>query len=79
MSDVRELVDRFREYANSLESGYLKDWKAVSMIVTLQDDRLPIISDNVRLLSYLTNCLEMEGFRGPAIEKIQRWVIENVA
>lgn len=73
------LINQFQDYANSLDSGYLKTWKAASMIMSLSDPRLPIISDNVRLLSYLTNCLEMEGFRNTDIEKIQRWVITNVA
>lgn len=65
-------------FANSLDSGHLKAWKAFGIVMTLND--IPAItSDNVRLLKYLTNSLEMEGFRGVEIEKIQRWVIENIA
>ena len=79
MEDRSTLILDFQKYANSLRSGYLKTWKASSMIMSLTDPRLPITSDNIRLLSYLTNCLEMEGFDDFAIEKIQRWVIENVA
>ena len=79
MEDNSKLIYAFQDYANSLNSGYLKTWKASSMIMSLRDKRLPIISDNVRLLAYLTNCLEMEGFRNADVEKIQRWVIEHVA
>lgn len=70
MSDAAALKD----YANSLDSGYLKSWKASSMMMSLPH----IMSDNIRLLEYLDNCLSMEGFSGFDLEKIQRWVIENV-
>lgn len=78
MEDRSILINQFQDYANSLGHGYLKTWKASSMILSLKDLRDPFYEDNIRLYNYLANCLEMEGFRGPEIEKIQRWVIENV-
>ncbi len=78
MNQICTTTLNFQEYANSLERGYLKTWKAFGIILTLTD--IPAItSDNFRLLNYLTNSLEMEGFGGVEIELIQRWIIENVA
>ncbi len=79
MADHSTLIADFQSYANSLRSGYLKSWKANGIIVTLSDKRLPIINDEVRLLSYLKNCLEMEGFRSTDIELIMGWLYEKIA
>jgi len=71
------IADQLQDYANSLECGHLKGWKARGIVGTLI--QIPDIGDdNTRLLNFLTNSLEMEGFRGVEIEKIQRWVIEKV-
>jgi hypothetical protein len=40
---------------------------------------VPIINDEVRLLSYLKNCLEMEGFYSTDIELIMGWLYEKIA
>lgn len=79
MEDRSILINQFQDYANSLRSGYLKTWKASSMIMSLTDPRLPIINDEVRFLSYLKNCLEMEGFNNTSIELIMGWLYEKLA
>lgn len=79
MEDRSTLIVDFQDYANSLRSGYLKTWKASSMIMSLTDPRLPIINDEVRFLSYLKNCLEMEGFHSTDIELIMGWLYERLA
>ena len=67
----------FQDYANSLSGGYLKAWKANSILRTLKE--IPAIAqDNARMSSYLDNCLLLEGFREYDVEKIQRWIIDNV-
>ena len=77
MEDISTLTNQLQDYANSLDCGYLKTWKAAGMVRTLH--AIPGIGqDNIRLLNYLTSCLEMEGFGGYEIEHIQRWVIENI-
>jgi hypothetical protein len=79
MEDRSALITDFQNYANSLRSGYLKGWKATGIIVTLSDKRLPIINDEVRLLAYLKNSLEMEGFNSTDIELIMGWLYEKIA
>jgi hypothetical protein len=79
MEDRNTLIVDFENYANSLGSGYLKNWKASGMIMLLTDPRLLIINDEVRLLSYLKNCLEMEGFLSTDIELIMGWLYEKIA
>ena len=71
-----ELVQDFQNYANSFGFGYLKSWKANSILWTLK--RQPsIMEDEVRFLAYLKNCLEMEAFRGADIELIMGWLYER--
>lgn len=71
------LVESFQDYANSLESGYLKAWKASGILNTL--NQIPnIINDEVRFLSYLKNSLEMEGFNSTDIELIMGWLYERL-
>jgi hypothetical protein len=79
MQDKSALISEFKDYANSLGSGYLKTWKAGGIIVTLTDPRIPIIKDEVRLLAYLKNSLEMEGFNQINIELIMGWLYERIA
>lgn len=72
------LVQDFQDYANSFDFGYLKTWKATSILLTLK--QIPeIVADDNRLLKYLTNCLTMEGFQKDDIAQIQRWMKENIA
>lgn len=67
----------FQNYCNSLDSGYLKEHKAVSMLGTMRD--IPaILSDSIRRINYLENCLVMEGFSIRDIEIINTYVINNV-
>lgn len=67
---------QLQDFANSLDSGYVKSWKANSMVNTLTS--IPdILADNVRLLNYIDNCLAMEGFSQRGIEDVQKWIIAN--
>lgn len=71
-----QIASDLQDYANSQKLGYLKMWKATSIICTLRD--IPaIIDDEVRFLSYLKNCLEMEGFKQTSIELIMGWLYER--
>lgn len=66
----------FQVFANSLTSGYLKLWKANSIISTLI--QVPaIIADDGRLYRYINNCLEMEGFRTGDCKKVAEYIKEN--
>lgn len=78
MEDRSTLILDFQDYANSLNSGYLKERKAFGILDTLH--QVPnIINDEVRFLSYLKNCLEVEGFRSTDIELIMGWLYEKIA
>lgn len=62
-------AEAFRSLANSQGAGYLKAWKAQSILCTLQD--IPgILEDRERLRSYLTGCLVMEGFNSVGIDNL---------
>ena len=77
VENIFALSEPFREYANSLNSGYLKSWKASGMLYTLS--KIPnIINDEARFLSYLKNCLEMEGFNQTHVELIMGWLYERL-
>jgi hypothetical protein len=71
-----QLVQDFQNYSNSFGQGYLKSWKANSILWQLSKDS-GIFDDEVRFLAYLKNCLEMEGFRGADIELIMGWLYER--
>jgi hypothetical protein len=54
-------AEEFQHIANASRTGYLKYWKAQSIIGTIKT--IPqILEDQDRLKKYLTNCLEMECF-----------------
>lgn len=74
---MAEQAAKFEEFANSQGTGFLKFYKAYSMIETLHMTP-DIHSDSIRRLSYLENCLKMEGFNDKGIEKINQWLIDNV-
>ena len=78
MTVTASLVDQFQEYANSFKRGYLKTWKAIGILSTL-DDIPNIAADSNRMYLYLANSLEMEGFGGFDIEQIQAWLQEKIA
>lgn len=66
----------FANFCNSFGAGFLKEHKAAQMLATLTD--IPeIMSDNIRLLTFLENSLVMEGFNAVSLENIQRWLIDN--
>ena len=60
--------DELQEIANAQGHGYLKSWKAHSMVGTLKD--LPLKSDRERLRRWVANCLEMEGFTPSGIDAV---------
>lgn len=66
----------FKDYSNSLTAGFLKMWKADGIVSTLRAQR-DIMEDEVRLLAYLKNCLQMEGFRDMDIELIMGWLYDR--
>lgn len=64
------------EIANNLNTGYLKPWKALSMIVTLRE--IPgILKDEERTYRFVKNCLEMEGFYPADIQHITIKLLEH--
>ncbi len=72
------IIVALQDYANSFKLGYLKTWKAASILHTLKSAP-EIVRDEVRFLSYLKNCLEMEGFIQRDIELIMGWLYEKFA
>ena len=66
-----------RQFANSLRSGHLKEWKANSIAITVKNDMPNIIQDKDRLLSYVCNCLLMEGFLEDDCVDITNWIQVN--
>lgn len=71
---AHDLVEPFMAYANSFKFGYCKHWKAVGILVTVAE--IPNCRSE-RLVKYVRNCLEMEGFRVEDCEKIAAWIEEN--
>ena len=68
--------DEFLNLANSQSSGYLKEWKARSMLRTLHE--IPSIKENPeRLRKWVANCLEMEGFSQDGINTITKAITDN--
>jgi len=75
--DYSDLVIKLQGYANSIGHGYLKTWKAGSIVSSII--RQPsILNDEVRFLAYIKNCLEMEGFRSVDCELIMGWLYERM-
>ena len=65
-------------YTNGLDSGFLKQWKATSMVRTLQD--IPaILTDEARLSAYLQNCMVMEGFTAHDIQRVKDWIMTQMS
>ncbi len=65
------------EYANSLESGFLKAWKAHSMILTITEPKAGILGDDERLIRYVENCLMMEGFTKDDCLRVAIWIMNR--
>jgi hypothetical protein len=73
---MNELSTAFQNYANSFDFGFLKAWKANSILLGLR--QIPdIFEDEVRFLDYLKGSLGMEGFRNIDIELIMGWLYER--
>lgn len=68
-----EKAKKLYEFANTLQTGHLKGWKSTSMISTIEQIT-GIVSDDERLLKYVRNCLEMEGFTAPDCKKIAAFI-----
>lgn len=68
---AHSLVEPMREFANGFRTGYVKEWKAVGILVTVA--QMPGITGE-RLESYVKNCLEMEGFRSDDCVTIAGWI-----
>ena len=61
--------DDLRSIANSQGRGYLKEWKAVSIVGTIKS--IPEIASNRdRLRKYIATCLEMEGFSPAGVDAV---------
>lgn len=67
-------VDAFMLFANSLDRGYLKAWKARGMLHTF-DQIQSMKHDPDRVLKWVKNCLEMEGFQSTDCEKVANWLM----
>lgn len=65
----------FEKFCNNCRSGYLKPWKSWSIWNTLENEIPAIKTDKERLLKYLTNCLEMEGYNKSDINIIAEYVL----
>jgi hypothetical protein len=73
---MNQLSKEFQEYANSFSFGFLKAWKANSIILMLKQAP-DIFDDEVRFLDYLKSSLGMEGFMERDIELIMGWLYER--
>jgi hypothetical protein len=61
--------DELQALANAQGRGYLKAWKANSILMTVKT--IPEIGeDRQRLRAYVANCLEMEGFTSDGIDAV---------
>lgn len=68
--------DELQATANAMGRGYLKHWKAASMLCTLRD--IPDIAcDNERLRKWVASCLEMEGFSPAGIDTVTQALMER--
>lgn len=66
-------------FANSsFDNGYLKPWKSMSMLLTIQS-MTHILEDKARLTKYVKNCLNMEGFNDSACNAIAEFIITDGA
>lgn len=68
--------EALQEIANAQRRGYLKTWKAWSMVATLRS--MDIASDPNRLRKYVANCLEMEGFAPDGIDAVAAVIAASV-
>ena len=67
----------FREFANSMTSGFLKSWKANSMVYELSATP-EICAENERLDAYVANCLKMEGFSDSDCAEIAAYIKSHI-
>lgn len=70
-----EIASRFRECANSLRSGYLKPWKAESIVFQLIDIfKVTGYIDVTRIHELVVGSLKMEGFRDDGCNLLSAWL-----
>lgn len=58
-------------FANALNTGFLKPWKANGIATTLT--MMPQIKGK-RLTDYIESCLRMEGFSSGDCAKVSEWI-----
>jgi hypothetical protein len=76
---VHAVADDMMLFANGLESGYVKHWKAHSMCVTVAQLTAAGADINLpRLFKYVRNCLEMEGFTQDDCLAVTFFIEENL-
>ncbi len=72
---VHAVADEMIAFANAMRSGWVKHWKAHSMCVTIaQLSSAGAEMQGERLIKYVRNCLEMEGFSFDACIAIADWL-----
>lgn len=77
MNTPRITGTELMDFANSLDTGYLKMWKANGILGTLAQ-MTAILQDEARLDKYLHNCLAMEGFADKDIRRVREWLVANL-
>jgi hypothetical protein len=61
-------ADELQSIANAQGRGFLKPWKAISMVGTLES--MPWLMDHYRVRKWVENCLAMEGFDEKEIDAV---------
>jgi len=69
---AHDLVEPLQEFANSLRSGCIKEWKACGILVQIAQSREYYTSEKIEDL--VVNSLEMEGFRRDDCATIAIWI-----
>lgn len=76
---VHAVADKLMSFANAMQQGYIKNWKAHSMCVTIaQFTEAGAGMKGERLRKYVRSCLEMEGFLGNDCDTIAEWIELNL-
>lgn len=70
--DLLAIVDEFESHTNSLGNGFLKRRKVIGIVNTINDMYDVMVGD--RLISYMRNCLTMEGFRPETCDELAKWI-----
>lgn len=71
--DRNQRTKAFYDFANSLDSGHLKEWKAGGMLMEME--MFPEITEDFGYcLNYVQGCLRMEGFSDRACVLVTDYV-----